>query len=193
MKTIVKSALILSAISTTLLASSAIAKTARLEVKVEVKNLFSADATEALDFGTLRVQGDATDIATMKIEADPALVDPEIANPGNAVINLIAPGGPGVIEISDAAPNTELTITAPASTTVNSVGNASFDLKDFEFYVVNGAQPNSEVTNNKFRVDETGVAKLSVGATLSTQALGSGTATYGSGSYDGKVEIEIAY
>ena len=193
MKTLIKSALVASSISAALLTSSAIAKdTARLEVKVEVKNLFSAEAGEPLDFGIIRVQGDAADVATMKIEADPTLTDPEIKNTGDAVINLISTGGAGSINITDAAPNTELTITVPAATTVDSVGNASFDLKDFEFYVVSGAQPNSEVTNNKFRVDANGAATLSVGATLSTKAL-SGTDTYGGGVYTSKVDIEIAY
>ncbi|WP_440055586.1 DUF4402 domain-containing protein [Pseudoalteromonas sp. T1lg65] len=189
MKALIKPIFITSAIAAALLSSSANAVDVTFKASVKVQNLFEVTNGNPLNFGTIRAQSHDSDIATyvMLAKPDAELQDP--TNPdGTAAISVIEPGSPATFEVTNAAPNQELTITNPTNLDIKGTSGPGFTLSDFTYYVSSGGTTGPVA--NKIKVDNLGNASFSMGATISTVA---STNSYEDGDFSADLQITLEY
>lgn len=142
---------------------------------VTVQGGFDVTETTPLSFGTIvAIANDHTtpDLATLVVDSDPNVAD--TATSGNAaLITPIVAGSPGTFTVSNAAPDTVLTLTTPADfqlTDPSASDTKAFDVSGFEFTVVQSG------TAFTFNTDNTGTLIFNIGATLSTETPAGGAA-----------------
>ncbi|MEI5638147.1 MULTISPECIES: DUF4402 domain-containing protein [unclassified Pseudoalteromonas] len=193
MKLFLKPLLATSVLAAMLTSPAVDAKDAQFKAMVKVKNLFSVTSSAPLDFGMIRAQSHDTDTASLVVSPDPEAGPQAPTNPtgGTATINVITAGSPASFDVSEAAPNQELTITNPTNVDVKPIAGSgpSFTLSDFSYHVTSGGTV-GRVTDNKFKVDNEGNASFNMGATLSTNAA---TENYEDGEYEADLEITLDY
>lgn len=184
--------------------SSYALETAQGTATVTVQNSFSFSQATALDFGTIRTIVSSADgtpnVVTMTLPADGS--NPTIAettagtgNTRSASMNVITPGTPGEFTVSNAAPNTRLTITLPGTFNLtNGSGGPTFLAEVTEALITSGTSANSlyDGTNNFLTTDATGNGSFSVGGTLSTDASGNAQ-NYQDVAYTGQYTITVDY
>ena len=191
---------------TALSGSYAMAETASGTASVTVSNAFTLAETTPLTFGTIRAQvssadGTTQNVVTMTLPANGT--NPSVAettagtgNTTDASINIITPGTPGTFSISNAAPNSVLTITFPASAfdLTTASGGATFSATINDAYITSG--PNANRTYNAstdpLLTDGTGAVTFDVGGTLATQAGGFAT-NYRDQTYSGTYTMTVNY
>ena len=178
---------------------TAFSKTASFQASVEVKNTFELAAVEQLSFGKIRASADTsgTTKATLTMPANPAATVAPPVTTDEAVIAVLEEGSPAKFTIAGVAAFTELTITDPTETDITPKdvappGTALFKLDAFKYFVVEGANPGTEVSGNKIKVNAEGKATFTLGATLSTDA-STPDNDYIDGAYEGTFSIEVAY
>ncbi|MCF6438110.1 DUF4402 domain-containing protein [Pseudoalteromonas luteoviolacea] len=170
---------------------------ATFEAKVEVKNAFSLQKQQDLDFGTIRALADnvGTDKATLVIPADKTMAPtPFTTNPSTAEIAILSAGSPAQFKISGVVPFATLTITDPVETNISlttSGSAAGFTLGSYTYFVETGASNSTPVVGNKIQVDALGDAVFNLGATLSTT--NNNAANYLDGNYVGTFTLEVSY
>jgi len=156
------------------------AETAGTNIQAIVANAFTFTETTALGFGSMVAINDATDTSTLVVDHTAA---PIYNNPGAAILIEVLPATAGTFDISGAAPSTAITITFPASVTLN-CGACAVGTEDFtvDTFVSSGA--GTETT------DGTGAVTFTIGATLNT--INSANA-YNDGTYSGAYTVTANY
>lgn len=162
-------------------ASDAMAEDAGSSVDVTVQNAFTFTEDVALNFGTFVAISDATNTATLAIDATGATT---VTNNAPALIIELVSGVQGQFTISGAAPTTGLNVTLPTSVTLT-CGACSGSQPDF---VVNTFVDDSVA--GVVTTDGSGGATLDVGATLNTQADAN---PYEDGVYSGAYTVSVNY
>ena len=214
------------AVSSVLLASSATVQAEQVSgtATVTVQNAFTLASTTAIDFGTLRVTstGVAANTATpgfTSLSVDGTQTATNGVNGGDQVtISVIAPGTPGRIDVTGAAPFTNLTVElATGGDDVNVTGGNPGDgfaginnvdlttagaaaADKFVMYVgatqtrieggVNNATPYDDSAPN-LRTDATGAVGLSFGGDLKWNE--ASTISPADGAYTGNYQITVTY
>jgi cell wall-associated NlpC family hydrolase len=178
---------------------SAVSKTATFTASVEVKNTFELEVVEPLSFGKIRATADtvSTSQASLTMPANPSATIAPPLTTTEAAISVLEDGSPAKFTIDGVAAFTELTITDPTDTDITPKdaapsGTAMFKLDSFTYFVVEGANPGTDVSAGKIQVDAEGKATFTLGATLSTDP-STPTSDYLDGMYEGTFTLEVAY
>lgn len=162
---------------------------------VTVLNAFTLTSTTALNFGTISATGDgaATGVAaTYAIAADGS---PTITNAGAAADDFIVsvvPGTQAVIDITDAAPNTIMTVTEPQAATTLTCGLCPSAPNVLTFDVDTWVDDTTGGPGGTVTTDGTGAATINMGATLTTTPDDSSD-IYEDGVYTGTYTVTVAY
>ena len=160
--------------------STAKAEDAGTNITATVQNAITWVETQPLAFGTIVAISDATDTSTLVIDTTGA---DTFNNPGNARLVRVSGGQQGIFDASNAAPNTQLTLTLPTSVTLNCSSCTGtppdFTINNFTDDV--GGAPTTSGT---------GTATVNIGATLNTIASAN---AYEDGLYSGAYTVSINY
>lgn len=178
---------------------SAIAATVSATASVTVQNAFSLSQTTALSFGTIRAKADTSGstnhVASLIVNPDGS-ASTASSTGANASITVISQGTPAVFAISNAAPNTNLTITSPGTVTLSRTGGggANFTVDTWAFRITSGTNANTAYSTGSpnLLTDNTGAVTFAAGATISTQAT-TPSADYTDGSYTGTYNMVVNY
>ena len=160
--------------------STAKAEDAGTNITATVQNAITWDETQPLAFGTIVAISDASDTSTLVIDTTGA---DTFNNPGNARLVRVSGGQQGIFDASNAAPNTQLTLTLPTTVTLNCAA-------------CSGSQPDFLINNftddagGAPTTDGTGAVTVNIGATLNTIASAN---AYEDGLYSGAYTVSINY
>ena len=200
MKNKISRIMAISAVSLLAATGVANAETVTGTTSVTVQNGFDLAETTPLSFGTVVAianSNTAADLATLQVDSDGVTAD--VATPGNvASIVPIVAGTPGVFTVTNAAPNTLLTITLPANGTAADLTDPSgtdantFTLDFFERTIVTSGTAFTADT------DATGTLAFNVGATLGTTTPAGGAASdatvpYENVTFTGSYTVMVEY
>ena len=164
-------------------ASDAMAEDAGTNVDVVVQNAFTFTEDTALNFGTMVAISDPTFTATVAIDPTTGIGAPASGG-GSAQIIPLGGSAQGAFTVSGAAPNTQLTLTLPASVTLNCAA-CSGSQPDF---TVNAFLDNA--VGADVLTDGSGGATFNVGATLNTITSAN---PYEDGTYSGAYTVSVNY
>ena len=158
------------------------AETAGTNITVTVQSAFTFTEDTPLSFGTIAVDLDGTNNATLDLNSDGSTVFGS-AGGTSQLIEIVA-ATPGTFSIAGAAPSTSINVTLPTTATLTcgtcSGGTATFSVGTFE---------SADLTSSAITTDGTGAATFDVGATLTA----TGTGTYEDGTYSGAYTVTAAY
>ena len=170
---------------------------------VSVQNAFNFSQASALSFGTIRVTqtvSDPLDVgASITIPADGSTPTVTAAdnttNPtSEGTISVITPGVPAQFTIDSAAPNTAMTISTIASTTLTNVATTAGFVLDFtltdDVQVVGGPNDGQAYTSFNLVTDATGAVGFALGGTLTTEV---DEDQYEDVTYSGDYTVEVDY
>lgn len=165
------------------------AETATGTTSVTVQNGFDLEETTPLSFGTVVAIANSNvtvDPATLTVDSDGVTADTQgVSTSGTASIVPIVAGTPGTFTVSNAAPNTLVTITLPTDgdglllEDPSGTDDTDFTIDFFERTIVTSGTAFTADT------DDTGTLVFNVGATL-----GTGVAAGGAAGTDASVPYE---
>lgn len=180
--------------------NSALAATAAGTVSVTVQNTFNLTQTTAIDFGTVRAVGDATNaanIAALVLSPNGTVTTTQVG--ASAITSLSTPTA-GVFTVDSAAPFTDLTVTFPTDFTLTTTGVPSgaarfeIDQADWTGLIVGGADDGSTIaTGGTMQTDASGGVVLNVGTSLKTDSTATFTTGYVDQAYTGTYTMTVNY
>lgn len=191
-------------------------ETANSTATVTIQNSFTLAESQALNFGTLTVQGETDTDATLDgtVQAQVTVFangsTPTSGSTGttdtdagdsDASATIITAGQPAIFDISGAASFTTLTISVPAdnSVTLSAASapptNGTFTITGADLYDnANGTDITVASDAGTITTDATGTAQFAFGAILNTQdATGQNSTSYIDASYTGSYAITVSY
>ncbi|MBU3003034.1 hypothetical protein [Paraglaciecola arctica] len=180
--------------------NAALAATAPGTVTVTVQNTFNLTETTALDFGTIRAVGDASNaanFASLVLAPDGGVTTAQVG--ASAITSLSTPTA-AVFTVDSAAPFTDLTVTFPPDFTLTTTGVPSgaavFQIAQADWLgtIVGGADDGTTIaTAGVMETDNLGGVVLNVGTTLTTDKGAAFTSGYVDQAYTGTYTMTVAY